>query len=323
MIGAAAGDNVDIADIPDLFICERNTLEGDLSVFDDGIIGILDRFGLLVNLLHHKMLETALFSGFRVPLDLGQFLFDLFLVNVVEGDLACGNLCNFTVADVIDIAGIAKDRRNVGGQIGLTVLNTDDHGAVLAGSEELAGEVAEHEHKRVGTAYAHHGVGNRLERAHLVLLVIIVDKLDSHLGVCLAYEGITFAEKLFLEFLIVFDDSVVDADDRAVIRAVRVGIALGGFSVSRPAGVADSACSDHGLSAIGLLFEYLQSALGFDDRGLRFAVAHRETGRIVSSVFQSGKPVKKNGRCLFCSDITNNSAHNNLHSGALRAMGQQ
>ena len=54
-------------------------------------------------------------------------------------------------------------------------------------------------------------------------------------------EGIALADKFLTKFLVVVDDSVVNTDDGAVIRAVRVSIVLGRLAVGSPASVSDTA----------------------------------------------------------------------------------
>ena len=179
MVGTAAGNDIDIAEITDLLFCQGNILQADFSVLDDGVDGILDSLGLLVDLLHHEMLKTALFGSFRIPLDLGQFLGDLFLIQIIELCGACSESADLVVADIIDVSGVAQDRGNIGGDIGLVLPDADDHGAVLTGNENLIGIILEHEGQGIGAAHADHCAHDGIDRAHVVFFQVIVDCLDG------------------------------------------------------------------------------------------------------------------------------------------------
>ena len=122
-------------------------------------------------------------------------------------------------------------------------------------------------------------------------------------------EGVTLADQLVPELLIVFDNTVVNADDQPVICAVRVRVALRGLSMSRPAGVPDAAVPGQAQTVIGLFRQDLETSLCFDDDRLRFAVPHREPRGIIPAVFQLRQPFQKDGRRLSVSNISDYSTH--------------
>ena len=66
MICGAAGNDVDLLKALEVLVCEACSREVDLIGIavgnDNGIKCILNCLGLLVDLLHHEVLKTALFS---------------------------------------------------------------------------------------------------------------------------------------------------------------------------------------------------------------------------------------------------------------------
>ena len=73
----------------------------------------------------------------------------------------------------------------------------------------------------------------------------------------------------------------------------------------------DSQYSRHGSTVMGEFLQYLKAPLRLRHIDL-LTVKYSDPGRIVPSVFQFGKTVKKDrGRLLF-SNITYNTTHNNF-----------
>ncbi len=278
VISAAACDDIDLADIADVLFCQRDSLEVDLVILDNGVDRIQNRPGLLVDLFHHEMLKTALLGSFRIPLDLDKFLGDLFLIQVIESSSTCAQSSDFIVADIINISGIAQNGRYIRSQVGLTLTYTDDHGAVLTGNKDLSGIILKHESQRIRAAYTDHGADDGVHGSHIVLFEVIIDGLDRDFRISLGVEAVAIADQLITQFLIVFNNAVVDTDNRAVICAVGVGVILGGFAVGCPAGVSDAAAADHRLAVVGLLRQDLETSFCLDDLRIRTPVTNCQTG---------------------------------------------
>ena len=73
-------NNINLLEILNLIFGNLHAGQIDNPVLDYGIKSILDSFRLLMDLLHHKMLEPALLSRFCIPLDLGGLLFDFITI---------------------------------------------------------------------------------------------------------------------------------------------------------------------------------------------------------------------------------------------------
>ena len=133
-----------------------------------------------------------------------------------------------------------------------------------------------------------------------------VDKMGDDFGVGIAVEGVAARAQLVADFLVVFDDAVVDDGD-AVAAHMRVGIAFAWHAVRRPAGVGNAA------RAAELLF------LHFGDKARHFAdgaatldaatVTDGESGRVIAAIFEAFQAFKQDGGDIAFSDAGDNSAH--------------
>ena len=291
-----------------------------ISLMISSVIPILS--GLLVDLLHHEVLIAALVSCFCGEGDLHLFLLDHVAVEVIEYRLAGRQSGHLQVADIVDLIGVVKDGRDIGSHVGLVVRDSDDHGAVFSGDPDLAGIILEHQLQRVGAADADHGLGDRVDGADLILLVVVVHQLDGHFCVRLAVELIAVLEQLVLQLLVVLDDPVVYAHNEGLHRSgagpgavagdMGVRIRLRRVAVGSPARVADAAGALEGVAAVCLLSQIFELAGGFDHLCQFFTVSDRNARRVISSVFQLFQTVKQNRRCLVMSCKTNNSTHSKL-----------
>ena len=156
---AAAGHHVDTAEIRNFFLCQvKGCKIHPVIISQNGIKRIGHCLGLLMDLLHHEMLKTALFGRLGIPGDLHGFFLNLITVQIVKMRLTGSELCKLQIVYVIYAAGIFQDSGNIGGHIGLTVGYAYDHGAVFSGHPDLTGIILEHKLQRITSAHTHHGL---------------------------------------------------------------------------------------------------------------------------------------------------------------------
>ena len=249
-----------------------------------------------MNLFHHEMLKAALFGCLGIPLDFGGLLFDFIAIQVIEMRLARSQLCELKVSDIIHIASVFQDCRNIRSYISFTVCNADDHRAVLTRHPDLARIVTEHQLKSIGTTDTHHRLGNRINRTKVILLIVIINQFNDHFCIGLAVERIAMLQQLFLQFGIVLDDTIMYTDDlrfdwtrtrsAAVTRNMRMRIGLTWFTVCCPAGMSDATGSFQCLSAICFLDQIGQATLCFHDLCQTLSITDSQSGRVISSIFQ-------------------------------------
>ena len=70
-----------------------------------------------MDLLHHEVLESALFGRSCIPVDLSGSLLDDVAVEVIESNTACFEASHLKVVDVINGSCVLEDSGNVGCEI--------------------------------------------------------------------------------------------------------------------------------------------------------------------------------------------------------------
>ena len=206
-----------------------------------------------MDFLQHEMLVACFFSCFCIPFDLRWLFLNLISVQIVKGNGPIYQTCHLQISDVINIAGIFQNRRNIRSHIAVSVLHADDHRTVLARNVNLPGIILKHDRQGIGTADTDHGMVDGIHRSMLVFLVIVIDELHCHFGVCGRIELIVLAKKLILQFLIILNDTIVNADHISIIRGMGMGICLRRFAVGRPTGVTDTTGTSQSMAMIGFL----------------------------------------------------------------------
>ena len=113
MICRAAGDDIHLVECLHLLIRKVNGIEVNNAVLHHRIDGVTNHLRLLVNLLEHEVLVATLFGRFCIPLDFRKRLFYDLGINVIECNITLFEFGNLHVADVVNIAGIFENGRNV------------------------------------------------------------------------------------------------------------------------------------------------------------------------------------------------------------------
>ena len=142
------------------------------------------------------------------------------------------------VAEEHDVAGVAEDRRDVGGDEELVLAEADDDRRAVADGDDLVRIVGRNQHQReqarAGSSSARRTAFSspsscisRSTRCATISVSVSVTK------------RVAFLLELPLEIEVVLDDAVVDDDDLPGAVAVRVRVLLGRAAVRRPARVAD------------------------------------------------------------------------------------
>ena len=105
----------------------------------------------------------------------------------------------------------------------------------------------------------------------------------------------------------VLDDAVVDQRQAAARVEHRVGVALGGRAVGRPARVAEAVAAAQ-VVALELLDQTVELALGLDR--VELAVAHHHhAGRVVAAVLEPAQAVDQQRHDLALTEISDDAAH--------------
>ena len=113
--------------------------------------------------------------------------------------------------------------------------------------------------------------------------------------------------ELPLEGGVVLDDAVVDDGDGAVAADVRVGVAVGGRAVRRPAGVADADAA--GGRLVAQRFRQVGDAAGLLAQVQPVARQGGHAGAVVAAVFQPPQPFDQDRLRLPPADVADDAAH--------------
>ena len=92
-----------------------------------------------------------------------------------------------------------------------------------------------------------------IHRSMLVFLVIVIDELHCHFGVCGRIELIALAKKLILQFLVILNDTIVNTDHISILRGMWMGVGLRRLPMGSPTGVTDTTGTSQSMTMIGFL----------------------------------------------------------------------
>ena len=168
---------------------------------------------------------------------------DLPARDICERDALSRDHGHLLVAEENDVAGVAQDRGDVGGDEELSVAHADDHRRAVADGDDLVGIVNRHEHDREEPAQV-------AERApdgpfQAVVAHLALDEVRHDLGIGLGHEPVAVALQLALQIQVVLDDAIVDDDDPPRAVTMWVGVLLRRAAVSRPSRVAHAVLAVH------------------------------------------------------------------------------
>ncbi len=149
---------------------------------------------------------------------------------------------DFAVGEEVDVAGVVEDAGDVGGEEVFAFADAEDGGWAHAGGDELVGFVGGEDADGEGSGEALDGAADCFFEGDAVGVGLssCFDYVGDDFGVGFGDEFVAGCGELCLEGEIVFDDAVVDDDERAGAVAVGVGVLFGGAAVGGPAGVADA-----------------------------------------------------------------------------------
>ena len=314
MISRTTGYDVYSLQIPDDLIVQTHRRKVDAAILDIGVHGITDCLRLLKDLLQHEMLITAFFCGFLIPFNLHQLFLDLIPVDIVEMDFLPGQLRDLQIIDIVNSPHTVQDRRYIRRDKMSRLIFSDDQRAVLTGRKNFARIIREQDTKCIGTPDTQHGTAQSLQRCAR-LLIIIIDQLRSDLRICLRIKCIAGLQQLLPDLLVILNDTVVHQHNGLILRTMRMRVHLRRLPMGRPAGMADSAGASHCVTVIGLLRQRVQPTLCLDDLDISGTlIPYRDTGRIISPVFQLCQTVQQHRRSRTVTAEAYDSTHKILLS---------
>ncbi|SCJ17615.1 Uncharacterised protein [uncultured Flavonifractor sp.] len=307
VVGGAAGDDVDFVQRLQILRRQVQTLQHHTAVLNPGGNGVPEGLGLLHDLLEHEVLIAALLRSGDLPVHVVLLLVHRLEVGVViDLDAVGGEYGNLPVVQIVDLTGVLDDGGHVAGQEVEALPQAQNQGAVLPGGDEPVGTVGADDAQGIGAVDAVEHLGQSLQN---VAPVVVLQQLGHHLGVGLGDELHALGLEELLNLHVVLDDAVVDHRDVAALADLGVGVDVGGCSVGGPAGVAQAHGAVDGRAAVHHVGEHLEPALGLGHLEPLAFRPHGDARRVIAPVLQTAQAVQQNGRRLFSSNISYNTAH--------------
>ena len=142
-----------------------------------------------------------------------------------------------------------------------------------------------------------------------VALVIVLQQLDYHLGICLRVEGNALGDQVLLDLQIVLNNPVMNHCDPAGVAEVGVGVGVRGLAVGGPTGMTDTHRTGNAISPVGEVGQRLQPPLCLGQLQPPLRVVDGQARRVIAPIFQPGEAVQQNGGCLFGAHKSYNTTH--------------
>ena len=181
----------------------RELRVGDLHLLEEHLAGVLrdaaeDRLArrgrLLEDLLEHEVLVAGLLGHDRIPQHALRGLGDRPAEEVGERHARARDDRHLLVAEEDDVARVAEDRRDVGGDEELAVAEADDDRRAVADGDDLLGIVGRDQHQREQAAHQQQRPAHGVLEA--VVLHLALDEVRDDLGVGLGDERVALPLQL-------------------------------------------------------------------------------------------------------------------------------
>jgi hypothetical protein len=265
-----------------------------------------DRARLLVDLLEHEVPVLALLGGIGGELALADRTVDGSAVLVEHLDGGAADVGDVAFLQEHEAARHGQQRGDVRGDEVLVDPEADDHRTTLAREDDALGLLLTDDRERVRALELRDGGAHGLEQI-LLRLQMVVYTMGDHFGVGLRSEFVTGLLQILAQLFVVLDDAVVN-DGEAVVRDVRVGIALRGHAVRRPARVRDAHLAV-GRVRVDRVLEHLHLADGAQPLEVRRAIEHRDAGGVVAAILEPAQAFHQDRDDVALSDGSDDAAH--------------
>ena len=272
---------------------------------DDAFQGVADRARLLVDfLLHEVAVRAQLQRGQRHVGDVHVTL-HLRVLRIEHAHAVAGDFGGVAFFEEDDFARCADDRGHVGGDEVLALAEADQQRAAHARGHH-GRRIAPVDHRqRVRAVQFLHRLLQRTQQVQ-TLRAVMVDQVGDDFGVGLRGELVAQRTQAFALRLVVLDDAVVHQRQFAVTD-VRMRVVFGDAAMRGPARVADA---EGGVEAFGQRGGFhLGDAAGATHAAHRFAIDHRDAGRIVAAVFQPLQAIDQQRDHVTVGDGADDSTH--------------
>ena len=191
-------------------------------------------FGLLVNLLEHEVLVSALLSRGNIPVNV-QWSYRKFLPIKVRYPHPFGQKYGNSVILKNDYASrIGEESRNVACQHGLPFAKANDQGRSIAGANNLLRLALADHNQGIGSAQTLHCTTNGFLKSN-TFRVLAPDHMSGNFRIRITSELTSLLSQFGLEVKVVLNYPVMNDRDLFELIEVRMGILISRRAVGCPA----------------------------------------------------------------------------------------
>ena len=302
---AAAGYDMDSSAVFDFFLCQGNISQINAVFRQTGQYGLFQRFGLLHDFLHHKVIVAAFFGRVNVPGHVENILMYFGAVHAVDMYSVFLQHSNLAFLQQVIFPRVFQQSGDIGRDVVFTIAQPNQERAVLPYGNQSVRVLAAKDSQRVGSADSFQQPACRLEH---IAVVIILKQLCYDLRICFRLERVAFFLQKGFQFQIVFNDAVMHNGNFAVLAVMGVAVDMAGNAMRCPTGVPNADMGEFFAFSGNFFFQICQPPFCFDR--FNFTVfKNGNSGGVVPAVFQLFQAAHQNGNGLRLSNVSNNSTH--------------
>ena len=240
MVAGAAGDDVQLAgafERGEEFGAEGGKVQ--FAMRQAAFEGVGDGGRLLEDFFLHVVFVAAFADEVARLFAFVDGARDFRAARVIDLAMVAGDARQVVFLQGDEAAGDGQQREDVGGGEVFADAEADDHRRAVARGDDFVGAVGGDDGDGIRSAQAGGGVAHGTQQV-VMLAVVAVDEVGDGFGVGVGGEGVARRAQFVADFLVVFDDAVVDDGDSGAAH-VRVGVGFARHAVCRPTGVGDAA----------------------------------------------------------------------------------
>ena len=144
-----------------------------------------------------------------------------------------------------------------------------------------------------------------------ILLVVEINQLHQHLGIGSTLKLIALLDELFLQYLVVFDDTIMHQRQVTTHAHMRMRIGSRRLTMGSPAGMGDTDMAAAILVGSHLL-QVAHLTLCLVNIQLILTINQCHTSAVISTIFQLFQALDKDRISIILTNISNNSTHNSV-----------
>ena len=221
------------------------------------------------------------------------------------------DVSNLTILQIHHLIRMLYDRSRITGDIEIQIIltHTNDQRTRLASSHQMARVILLDNGNGIRTDGIVQSLTNGRNQVLAILLIVEINQLHQHLGIGSTFKLIALLDELFLQYLVVLDDTIMHQRQVTAHAHMRMGVGSRRLTMGSPAGMGDT----HMTAAILLGSHRLQVAhltLCLIHIQLILTVYQCHAGTVISTILQFLQALDEDRIGIILTNISNYSTHN-------------